>query len=191
MRRQSNSLHLRSIAAVSAIALGLCLATVGSADAASVHLVACGSYPVQVGDKVAYNNKMVAGWVSQWYDPCVNASDNDTNLYAKWQWNPAYTEAHGTPAVRLYMGSMGRDNGQVFEVASFAGDTSPDFDLNSPEIGIHSANPDSWRVGGAIAGSDCLAWTSQHYYATGTETAGPYGGCGDNVNISTIPWTKP
>jgi hypothetical protein len=141
-----------------------------------------------VGDSEVYNAYgMVAGTIRQVYDACGEIGPAGYT-YAAWTWNSAFQQAHNGSHVELILGSMGMADGAV--------QFGPYYYANGPAtvyFGMPhaSAKPDSWRAGAILDGGDCAAWTSQHYYANGTETAGPYGGCNDVINISSIPWTAP
>jgi hypothetical protein len=180
-------MRLHRTMAASIAGLALALGTVGGAQAASVRATAAACSISQVGDSEQYgNNNMVMGTIVQEFDSC--AYGGDTHTIAQWYWNPAYTQLYGHPDITLYLASMGYDNGNVdlyIHVYPTTDDT-----ITFPEP-VHAANPDSWRAGATIGNGTCVAWTSQHYYATGIETAGPYAGCNDNWNIQWIPWTQP
>lgn len=176
-----------TLAAASAVLAG------GLATAGTAHAAPLGCAPFQVGSSEAYNVNYpdfqgIAGTIAQVYDPCGSIGPAGYT-YAQWTWNPAFQQQYASSTVTLGLGSMGLYDGQALWMRTDTAGTSPTTLYAGKDHA--SAKPDSWRAGAIIDDSACAAWTSQHYYANGTETAGHYAGCNDVTNISSIPWTQP
>lgn len=164
------------------------------APTAGAHAKPSGSCdPAQVGDSQSYTYSTGenVGTITQFYEPC--SADGLADTVAKWTWNADFASNHPSAYVYFGFGSVGLDNG-VPDFSSYAnaGDSASSGQYAWYYARPHGdAKPDSWRAGAELDSSGCAAWTSQHYYATGAETAGPYAGCGDTGNVSQISWTRP
>jgi hypothetical protein len=186
--REVHPMLRRTFTAAAAAVLAAGVATAGTAHAAPLE---CGIR--QVGDPENYNVNYggfhgVAGTIAQVYDACGTIGPAGYT-YAQWTWKPAFQQQFPTATVLLGLGSMGLHDGQALWMTTYTAGSSPTTVFAGKDHA--SANPDSWRAGAELDYSGCAAWTSQHYYANGTETAGPYAGCNDVTNISSIPWTQP
>jgi hypothetical protein len=162
------------------------LGTAGTANAETRATAACSTF--QVGDSQNYTapGNVNVGNISQLYDSCTG------DTIAQWIWDYSFVQAHGDSYIQLSLASMGSNKGVTgFPTLQYASQAaSTNYVLQTAEP--HSyATPDSWRAGAELDGSGCVAWTSQHYYAIGAETAGPYAGCNDDHNLTQIPWTQP
>ncbi|GAA2811328.1 hypothetical protein GCM10010441_39980 [Kitasatospora paracochleata] len=170
------------------VALGLTEAASAQAVTTSVRPAACNR--IEVGDSMPYTvpGFDVVGTVSQQYDSCSG------NTIAHWDWNLMASTVPGfyNLKVTLGLGSMGFYGGvpdwDWTNTKTFSQTPGGGFDY---ALRHGAASPDSWRAGAIIDNSGCAAWTSQHWYANGSETAGPYAGCGDTQNLTQIPWTRP
>lgn len=184
---------IRRVTAVAAATAALTSALV-SANATAAHASVC---TYIVGDpEVYYWQGVKAGTIEQYYDPCGWWRGNPGDVAAVWVWDQNFQNHYDYRHfnVSLGFGSMGLEDGAVrWADLDYVADTTGSVLFNT--VPHSDANPASWRVGAMLDyygdGRGCVAWTSQHYYANGAETAGPYAGCGDDVNIKTIPWTQP
>ncbi|KOV58045.1 hypothetical protein [Streptomyces sp. MMG1121] len=184
--RRAVALASVTLASVGAIGLG------GTADAETRATAPCGRS--QEGKAETYNAYgMVAGTVTQIYDSCSK------HVIAEWTWDSRYVKAFAAreSVVDFGYGSEGLSGG----VPDFSSESTATDAYNTGQLtwdyasgegrSIYDASPTSWRAGADLDNSGCAAWTSQHYYATGYDTAGPYGGCNDTGNVRQIPWTQP
>ncbi|WP_395292241.1 hypothetical protein ACF9IK_00470 [Kitasatospora hibisci] len=177
-------MRLRTIAIATAAALGMGVGTAGTANAASPATASCSGRQVGVSQNyTAYG--MTAGNISQIYNGCGA-------VVARWIWNYSFVQAHPDSFIRVALASAGyRGGAPVTPLSVERASATTTYKVDSLWMDIHSADPDSWRAGAELDFSGCAAWSSQHYYGNGSETAGPYAGCNDWQNVNQIPWTRP
>ncbi|GAA1993354.1 hypothetical protein [Kitasatospora viridis] len=153
-------------AATLTLAAGTALGVGGTAQAAA----ACTGWE-RIGTDGTYTYAgTFAGTVQQYWDSCAAAGQAD--LAAEFIWAPGFSGS-----VRLYIGDpWGPTLSTTYDMSGGNGSHSVFF---APvNHGAVSPN-DAWRAGAEINDSQCVQWTSLHYYGNGSEWAGPYGGCGD------------
>ncbi|WP_327064270.1 hypothetical protein OG500_00190 [Kitasatospora sp. NBC_01250] len=179
-------MRIRTIATAAAAALTMGVGTAGTANAAALATTSCNAE--QVGDSQNYTAYgMTAGNISQIYNGCGD-------VLAEWIWNYSFVKAHPNSVVRVAIASAGYQGGAPVDPLSFSTaytTATQGYVVDSILVPIHNASPDSWRAGAELDYSGCAAWSSQHYYGNGSETAGPYAGCNDWPNVNQIPWTRP
>ncbi|MFD0345020.1 hypothetical protein ACFQ0M_00890 [Kitasatospora aburaviensis] len=176
-------MRLRTIATAAAAALTMGVGTAGTANAATLAAASCSGRQVGVSQNyTAYG--MTAGNISQIYNGCGT-------VVAQWIWNYSFVQAHPNSFIRVTLASAGYNGGAPVTPLSVerAAIAAHGYKVESLLMDIDKASPASWRAGAELDFSGCAAWSSQHYYGNGSETAGPYAGCNDWQNVNQIPWT--